>query len=134
MRDRVWESDSFSNQGPSEETETTMFLELSKAFSFFLSILSLYPIALSAFFVPGSRWQERLTMSLLKIALAACVCFASGFLFSWSSQTNPEAGQSLISTLPVRLFFWAMAGMAILFVISWYLEEYYVPFLWKNQL
>lgn len=110
-----------------------MFLELGKALSFFLSILSLYPVALSAFFVPGSRWQERLTMSLLKIAFAGCVCFASGLLFSLQPQESSEAGQSLMSTLPVRMFFWAVLAMAILFVLSWYLEEYYVPLLWRNQ-
>jgi hypothetical protein len=34
-----------------------------------------------------------------------------------------------MSTLPVRMFLWAMAGMAILFMVSWFLEEYYVPML-----
>jgi hypothetical protein len=110
-----------------------MFLELGKALSFLISILSLYPVALSAFFVPGSRWQERLTMSLLRIAFAACACFASGLLFSLPSPANPETGQSLMSTLPVRMFFWALMGMTVLFVLSWYLEEYYVPLLWRNQ-
>jgi hypothetical protein len=36
-------------------------------------------------------------------------------------------------TLPVRLYFWALAGMTVLFVLSWYLEEYYVPLIWRNQ-
>jgi hypothetical protein len=105
-----------------------MLLELARTLSFFLSILSLYPVLVSAFFVPGSRWQERLEMALLYIALAACVCFVSGLLFSWPSAENPD-GERLMSTLPVRLFLWAMAGMAILFAVSWYLEEYYVPLL-----
>lgn len=110
-----------------------MFLELGKALSFFLSILSLYPVALSAFFVPGSRWQERLTMSLVKVAFAGCVCFASGLLFSLQPQESLEEEPSLMSTLPVRMFFWTLLGMAVLFVLSWYLEEYYVPLLWRNQ-
>lgn len=110
-----------------------MFFELVKALSFLLSILSLYPVLWGAFLVPGSRWQERLTMSLLNVALSACVCFASGILFSLPSQTNPQAGQSLTSTLPVRLFLWALSGMVVLFVASWYLEEFYVPLLWRNQ-
>jgi hypothetical protein len=105
-----------------------MVLELSRALSFFLSILSLYPVLTSAFFVPGSHWQDRLAMSLLRIALAACVCFISGLLFSWPSPANP-AGQSLTSTLPVRMFLWTLTGMAILFAVSWYLEEYYLPLL-----
>jgi hypothetical protein len=110
-----------------------MLLELGKALSFFLSLLSLYPVMFSAFFVPGSRWQDGALMSFDKITLAACICFASGLIFSWPSPKNPEAEHSLLSTLPVRLFFCAMAGMIALFVVSWYLEEYYVPLLWKNQ-
>lgn len=110
-----------------------MLLEIGKALSFFLSILSLYPIALSAFFVPGSRWYERLAMALVKIAFSGCICFASGLLFSLPSQTNPDAARPLTATLPVRLFFYALAGITILFVLSWYLETYYVPLLWKNQ-
>jgi hypothetical protein len=105
-----------------------MVLELSRALSFFLSMLSLYPVLVSAFFVPGSHWQERLALSLLKIALAACVCFLSGLLFSWPSPVNPD-GQSLMTTLPVRMFLWTLAGMAVLFALSWFLEEYYVPLL-----
>jgi hypothetical protein len=104
-----------------------MLLELGRMLSFVLSILSLYPVMMSAFFEPGSRWNERLTVILLNIALAACVCFSSGLLFSWPARTNPDAGQPLMSTLPVRLFFWAMAAMAILFAVSWYLEAYYLP-------
>ena len=110
-----------------------MLLEVSKAMSFLLSILSLYPVMMSAFFVPGARWEERLALAVYKIALAGCVCFASGLLFSWPSLENVKAESSLLSTLPVRMFFWALAGMALLFLASWYLEEYYVPLLWKNQ-
>jgi hypothetical protein len=90
-------------------------------------MLSLYPVLGSAFFVPGSQWQERLGMALLKVALAACISFASGLLFSWPTRT--QAGQPLLETLPVRLFFWAMTGMALLFALSWYLEVYYLPWL-----
>jgi hypothetical protein len=104
-----------------------MLLELGRTFSFFLSLLSLFPVLVSAFFEPGSRWQDRVAAIVLNIALAACICFSSGLLFSWPSRTNPDAGQPLLSTLPVRMFFWAMAGMAVLFALSWYLEAYYLP-------
>ncbi|MGP8270573.1 MAG: hypothetical protein ACLQLH_10940 [Terracidiphilus sp.] len=105
-----------------------MLLEIAKSFSFFLSLLSLYPVMACAFFLPASRWQERLEISLPYVALSACVCFASGYLFS---RPSPEAPQrkSLITTLPVRLFFCALAGMVILFAVVCYLEEYYVPLL-----
>jgi hypothetical protein len=106
-----------------------MLLELARPLSFFLSMLSLYPVLTSAFFVPGSRWEERLEMALLRVVLAACFCFSSGLLYAWHSRTDPAASEPLLATLPVRLFFWAIAGMAILFVLSWWLDAYYVPML-----
>jgi hypothetical protein len=108
-------------------------LDLAKAVALALSILSLYPVMLSAFFVPGTRWEDRLIMSLLKIAMAACVCFASGFLFAMHPRMTIRTFSEVFSTLPVRIFFWSMGAMALLFVVSWYLEEYYVPLLWRNQ-
>jgi hypothetical protein len=105
-----------------------MLLELGRALSFFFSMLSLYPVLVSAFFVPGSRWQERLVLALLYVVLAACACLISGLLFSRPSPANPD-GDALLSTLPVRMFLWAMLGMAVLFTVTWYLEEFYVPML-----
>jgi hypothetical protein len=102
-----------------------MFLEIARPFSFLLSILSLYPVMLSAFFVPGTHWEERLQMALLRVALAGCVCFSSGLLYAWHAEAGEP--QSLLSTLPVRLFFFAVIGMAVLFLLSWYLDTYYVP-------
>lgn len=108
-----------------------MLLEILRPLSFFLSLLSLYPVLMTAFFVPGTRWEERLEMALLRIAISACICFASGFLYSrptpWPSLSNSTAAEPLLSTLPVRLFFWAIVGMALLFALSWWLETYYVP-------
>jgi len=104
-----------------------MLLELLKPLTFIISMLSLYPVMASAFFVPGARWEERLAMALLRVAFAACICFASGLIYSWPSRTNPDSANPLLRTLPVRLFFWALVGMTVLFAISWYLEEYYMP-------
>ncbi|HEX3891211.1 MAG TPA: hypothetical protein VHW46_01445 [Terracidiphilus sp.] len=101
-----------------------MALELTRALSFFLSILSLYWVAISAFFVPGSRWQDRLLLALVRLAFAACVCFFSGLLFSWPSRTQRRSHQPIVSTLPVQLFFWTLAGVALLFIGSWYLASY----------
>ncbi len=106
-----------------------MLLELVKPLSFFLSILSLYPVMLSAFFVPGARWEERLWLALLRVALAACVCFLSGLLYAWRPRSSTQAAEPLLATLPVRLFFWAVGGMALLFALSWWLDAYYMPLL-----
>ena len=113
-------------------TPNSMLLDLAKAVSLILSILSLYPVMLSAFFVPGSSWDDRLAMSLLKIASAACICFASGLLFTMRPRPSLRTFSMVFSTLPVRIFLWSMAAMSVLFLVSWYLEEYYVPLLWRN--
>ena len=94
-----------------------------------MSILSLYALLESAFLTPAARWEDRLATSLVRVVLAGCVCFASGLVFRWEE----HSAAPVTRTLPVRLFFWALAGMAVLFVLSWYLEEYYVPLLWRNQ-
>ena len=100
-----------------------MFLDLTKALSFFACIMVIYHAAINTFFVPGAKWEERLTLALLKLALAACVCFLSGMLFTWPTRTNPDRGLALTSTLPVRFFFWSAAGIAVLFCCSWYFTD-----------
>jgi hypothetical protein len=106
-----------------------MLLDLVRLASFVLSILSLYALLGTAFFIPGTHWEERLVASFARIILAGCVCFASGMLFRFS--TDPEV--SLTRTLPVRLFFWTLLGLALLFAISWFLDVYYMPLFWRNQ-
>jgi hypothetical protein len=98
-------------------------LELAKAVSFLICILSLYWAAISAFFVPGAQWEERLWIAAFKLLATAAICFYSGMLFSWPSRSNPTAFQRLTATLPVRLFFWAVGGIAVLFTLSWYLAD-----------
>jgi hypothetical protein len=108
-----------------------MLLELLRPLSFFAGMLSLYPVMLSAFFVPGTRWEERLYAALLRVAVSACLCFASGLLYTHpaghQTTSRHEAADGLLSTLPVRLFFCAIGGMALLFALSWWLDAYYVP-------
>jgi hypothetical protein len=98
-------------------------LELAKAVSFLICILSLYWAGFSAFFVPGTQWEERMWMAGFKLLAAAAICFYSGMVFSWPSKANPTAFQRLTATMPVRLFFWGVAGIAVLFVLSWYLAD-----------
>jgi hypothetical protein len=98
-------------------------LEIAKAASFLVCILSLYWAAISAFFVPGAQWEERLWIAGFKMLAAAAICFYSGMIFSWPSRSNPTAFQRITATLPVRLFLWALAGIAVLFTLSWYLAD-----------
>ncbi len=92
-----------------------MVLELSRAFTFFLSIASLYAVAANAFFAGNIHWTDRLPAMLLHLAIAACVCFGSGLLFAYPGDRR------LTTTPPVRLFFWALALLPLLFFIAWYL-------------
>jgi hypothetical protein len=106
-----------------------VLLELGRAISLALSILSLYAVLDAAFFLPATRWEERLMASFARIGLAACICLISGILFRY----NAAPQVSLTRTLPVRLLLWTLFGAALLFTLAWYLDVYYVPLLWKNQ-
>jgi hypothetical protein len=104
-----------------------LLLDLSKIVSFAMSILSLCALLDTAFFIPATRWEDRLVASLARIAFAGCVCLISGLLFHLSQPYVP-----LARTLPVRLFLWALSGFALFFAFGWYLDAYYVPLLWRN--
>ena len=110
-----------------------MLLEIGKAVSFLVSLLSMFPLLERAFFAPGTRWEERLGMALEQLVLSGCVCFVSGLVFTWPSAANPEADRSLFRTLPVKMYLWALPGTALLFLLSWYLAVFYVPLLSKDQ-
>jgi hypothetical protein len=101
-----------------------MLLDLSRALSFFVSIVALDWATLGAFFAPGSRLEDRLVVALLRLGLAGCACFLSGLLFSWPSRTARRGALPLTSTLPVQLFFWALGAITLLFIGSWYLASY----------
>jgi hypothetical protein len=107
--------------------------ELGKILSFFLGMLSLLPVLVSAFFEPGSHWEDRLVMSLIKVAFAACACFGSGLFFLKPASAGVPLTDRLLQTLPVRMFFWALGVVVVMFFLSWYLEEYFVPLMWRNQ-
>jgi ABC-type enterobactin transport system permease subunit len=106
-----------------------MFRELAKAVALVLSIASLYALLGSAFFTLGSPWQQRILSSVETLAMTACVCFASGLLFSITASSGPP----VVRTLPVQLFFWSLGAMVLMFLLSRYLEVYYLPLIWKNQ-
>jgi hypothetical protein len=109
-------------------------LQIAKLVALALSILSLFVLAGHAFFVPGSPWQDRLLDGLAMLGLTASVCFASGMIFEIPERRfDPEPVPRLTQTLPVRLFFWGVSLMAVMFLLSWFLAEYFVPMIWKNQ-
>ena len=92
-----------------------------------MSILSLGALLDTAFFLPSTRWEDRLIASFARVGLAAGVCLISGILVHFSQPQVP-----LERTLPVRLFLWAFSGFSLLFALGWYLDAYYMPLFWRN--
>ena len=109
-------------------------IPVAKLIALTLSILSLLWLLGHAFFVPGSPWQDRLLQGIATVGLAGSICFAGGLVFELPNRKfDPEPPVPLTQTLPVRLFFWAVGLMAVLFAVSWFLAEDFVPLIWKNQ-
>jgi len=100
-----------------------LMLDLAKAASFLFAILVIYRAAIHAFFDPGAPLHDRLLLALAYLFFAACVSVFSGFIFTWPVRSNPEYGNRLISTLPVRVFLCASAAIVTLFLTSWYLGD-----------
>jgi hypothetical protein len=92
-----------------------MLLELGRAITFFLSIGSLYWVVTDAFFGVSTHWSERLLVAMARLLVAGCVCLGSGLLFAHPGD------QRITQTPPVRLFFWALAVLPLLFFAAWYI-------------
>jgi len=121
-----------------------MLVEIAKPIALGLSILSLYAVFHTAFLNPGRTIDDRLWDAIALLLLSACIAFAAGLIFREDEREaahktqppqqdptpiphppeNPATEPSLLATLPMRLFLWTSAGMALLFCASWYLETY----------
>jgi hypothetical protein len=101
----------------------SMLLELAKPVALVLCMVSLCALFYSAFLVPASGVEQRGWHSVVMLSLAAAICLTSGMLFRESAEDDAE---SLLRTLPVQMFCWAVAVMVVLFFASWYLETHYV--------
>lgn len=127
-----------------------MLLELLRPVSLLLSIFSLYRVFYAAFLRPDVVMEQRVWDSLELLSVSAAICLVSGLIFRepiplsnekleieyrhWREQLSRAEGwrepqrrrDPLMSTLPVQLFCWAAVLMATLFLLSWYLETYYI--------
>ena len=105
-----------------------MVLELARPIALLFSILSLLGVFHAAFLEPAGDMEQRLVGSLGPLLLAASIAFAGGLTFQarWRMGGNRRSAYvaPLIETFPVRIFCWSVAGMAVLFVLSWYLETH----------
>lgn len=123
-----------------------MVLELAQPIAFLLSILSLYSVFHAAFLTPASL-DDRIHHALLRLAFAAAIAVVSAYIFreadlqadarfdaefaahfgrGFGSPSTQPPTPSLVTTLPLRLFCWTVAAMAVLFAVSWYVETYVV--------
>jgi hypothetical protein len=92
-----------------------MALELGRAISFFLSLASLYAVAINTFMVTATHWRTQMPVMFLHLGVAACMCFGSGLLFAYPGD------RPVTSTVPVRMFFWALVILPVIFFLGWYI-------------
>jgi hypothetical protein len=100
-----------------------MLLEIVKPIALMLCILSLYAVFHTAFLVPASDLPQRISDSLELLALACGISLTSGLIFRESISKPSTNSVPLSTTLPMQVFYWAVAAMIILFIASWYLES-----------
>jgi hypothetical protein len=100
-----------------------MLRELARPVALVFCILSLYAVFQAAFFEPASDVSYRFRESLAMLGLAGTVCLLSGWVFR---DAKHSSHRGLAKTLPVQLFCWGSTGMAVLFLMAWYLETYSV--------
>lgn len=101
-----------------------MLVELIKPIALMLCILALYGVFSIAFLAPASDLQYRIWGSLELLALAGGISLVSGLIFREPATTPSRDSTPLTATLPMQVFFWAASIMVILFIVSWYLENY----------
>lgn len=112
-----------------------MLIEIARPVALLFCILSLYAVFHAAFLVPASDLHQKILESLTLLALSAGISLAGGLTFTEPTSENTDHPQGIMHTLPMQLFCWGTAIIAILFLLSWYLESFYVlykdPRVWR---
>jgi hypothetical protein len=103
-----------------------MLGEIAKPITLLFCMVSLCAVFHVAFLVPAIDLDERILDSLRLLTLAAGISLVSGMIFREAAAERQDGSPRLIGTLPMRIFCWASGLMVILFVVSWYLENYCV--------
>jgi cation transport ATPase len=96
-------------------------MEVAQPIALVLCMFSLCAVFCTAFLVPASDLEQRSLDAGVLLSLAAGICLTSGMIFR---ETAPNGADSVMRTLPVRMFLWAVCVMLVLFLVSWYLETH----------
>src|ERR1700749_4940412 len=104
--------------------DLNMWIELAKPIALMLCMISLFGVFHTAFLVPASDLQQRISTGLERLALAAGISLISGMIFWKPASGASEDGDRFWGTLPMRIFIWTTAAMFIFFIASWYLESH----------
>jgi hypothetical protein len=104
-----------------------VLIELGKFASLLLCILSLYALFHTIFFLPILDSEEHLLISLKMFVLTAAICWGSGWIFAEDERRAGVRSPSVAATLPMKAFWWVTLAIVVLYLLSWYLEEYYLP-------
>lgn len=113
--------------GLSVKGGSAVLLELAKFASLLLSLLSLDALLHAAFFTPASDCEQRLVPSLGMLLLAAAVCMGSGAIFRTWEQRIGRRSASVVTSLPMMIFWWAAGAIALLYLVSWFIEQFFLP-------
>ncbi len=104
-----------------------MLLELGKFGSLLLSLLCLFAVFHSAFLMQEAGLIDRLINAMKMMLVAGAICWGSGWIFHRWDLTVGIKNSSIVSSLPMKVFWWALVLIFILFVLSGYFEYYYMP-------
>jgi hypothetical protein len=112
-----------------------VLLELARPVTLLCSMLSLLAVFHTAFLGPEMDYSTRIYDSLGVLLLAAGFSLMGGLIFLEDGHKNsdrlrkvPRMGRRrelrITETFPVQVFCWTTGIMAVLFVLSWYLETH----------
>ena len=111
-----------------------MLLELARPVTLLCSMLSLLAVFHTAFLGPETDYSTRIYDSLGVLLLAAGFSLIGGLVLEderengerllKASRVNLRRELRITDTFPVQVFCWTTGIMAVLFVLSWYLETH----------
>jgi hypothetical protein len=100
-----------------------VLLELARPVTLLCSMLSLLAVFHTAFLGPEISFSARIYDSVGMLLLAAGCSLVSGLTFREGGR-DVNSLSHITETFPVRVFFWTTGIMAVLFLVSWYLETH----------